>query len=793
MPSTPSTSRPSPDGLDLHTVAQALRRGWRLVAVATLATVLATALFTFLRSPVYRAEGVVLIDATARTSGSETMASLFTAGQAVRSLSNEVELLRQSDVLAGRVVARLADSSGAAERTPAQLREQVAFEPVSERVDMIRISAESQDPRLAARIVNEYTEVYRERGRETMRSSATGSRSFLEDQERSRRAELAEVEGAIETYLTRAGAVDLDSEGQAAVAQVAEIDAQVEGAVVDLATTRTQLASLRRQLAQIEPNLEARIASGADREIDALQARVAELEVQAADYYAADPTLRGDEARDPELARLRSRIDGMNGQIGRLSARYVGEVSAVGGASGSDATGLAFAGQLRREVAQTEVQVQGLEAKAGALRTRRASVEGRIRELPEQTIRLAQLRRQQAGGEQAYAFVVSRLQEARLAEASEPGYVEVVRTAVVPETPVEPRPLQNLILGTLLGLGLGIGLALLRHTTDQRIRSTSDLRETGQTVLAGVPSFASFVADDLGGAATFPIGDHEVDAVVAAGLHPFSPVTEAFRRVRTAVRFSAPDRTVRTLLVTSAAPGEGKSTMALGLAISSALAGQRVLYLDADLRKPTGHTRLGLGERFGLSDLLFQDAAPSEIDWEAYRFSLDGAAASGFYALTAGRRVPNPTELLASNRMRALVAAATEAFDLVIVDSAPVLPVSDSLELAAFCDAVLVVVRAGQTTSPALARAASSLTELGDGAARMIGVVLNDAPVERSYGGTAYGYGYGYGYGSGDGASVDWSTPAHDLPAGDSSPTHPSGDGATEPTVTLSTSSDSSR
>ena len=699
-----SDRSPAP-GLDLSTVVKALRRGWRVVAAATVVTVAATALFTALRSPVYRAEGVVLVDVPARSGGGASALSLFSMGQAVRSLSNEVELLRQSDLLAERVARRLvgadADSVRVREAVDA-LREDVRFEPVSDQVDMIRISTENHDAGLAARVVNEYARVYQGRSREAMRSSATGSREFLEDQEARRRAELADVESNIEAYLMRSGAVDLDSESQEAVAQATQVGVQVEQTTVDLATARTELASIRRQLAEITPNLRDRVASSADREIAALQQQIAQLEVQAADYYAEDPTLRGDEGRSPELAALRRRIDGMAAQVGRLSARYVGEVAAVGGASGDDATGMTFAGQLQREASKTQIRVRGLEAQLAALQNRRGAVEGRIRALPQQTVRLAQLRRQQQVGEQAYEFVVARLQEARLAEASEPGYVEVVRRAEVPTVPVEPRPVQNLALGTILGLLLGVGLALLRYTTDVRVRTSGDVRDLGRTALASVPSFADFVRDEMGGAETTRVGSYDVDTVVAAGLHPFSPVTEAFRRVRTAVKFSTPDRQTRTLLVTSGSPGEGKSTTALGLAISSMLAGRRVLYLDADLRKPTGHARLGLGQRAGLSDLLFADVEPSEIDWEPYRLDFDPGASrdSGLYAVTAGRRVPNPTELLGSNRMRDVLAAAAAAFDLVIVDSAPVLPVSDSLLLAEHCDAALVVARAGQTTGP---------------------------------------------------------------------------------------------
>src|SRR5690606_7001090 len=275
----------------------------------------------------------------------------------------------------------------------------------------------------------------------------------------------------------------------------------------------------------------------------------------------------------------------------------------------------------------------------------------RLRDIPRQAIELAQLQRQRQSTERTFLFLTEKLQEARVAEESELGYVEVIRRADVPARPVSPKPLRNMVVGFLLGLVLGVGAALLKRTLDHRIRTPEDLRAHGFSVLGVVPDMGALIKQNFGGAETVPIDSHEVRATFAAALHPLSPVTEAMRHLRTSIRFSMPDRRIQALMVTSAAPGEGKTTTAMNLAVSMAQAGHRTLYVDADLRRPTGHKHLGIPRHNGLSELLFREGAP---DWDVYRRRLKVTwqhfddEVENLWVLPAGKAVPSPAELLGS-------------------------------------------------------------------------------------------------------------------------------------------------
>jgi capsular exopolysaccharide synthesis family protein len=770
---------PANDEIDLRTLVRVLREEWVLIAGVFAAIVLLAALYTFTREPVYETDSVVLVDtqrggARLAQGGIEDLLRLSGGN---RTLENEVAVLQQSVPLAERVAGRLLDTGRQGPLTEASdegpppavgrvartmLKDHVRFGPISDRADLIRVVASSTDPEEAALLANLYAEEYTRRSQESSRASVASSRIFLEDQERKRREELDEAEGQLQQFMTREGAVALDSEGQRAVTQLAQLDSQIEEAQVELEIERTALRSLEAEVERIQPGLSRRLASGIEAEMRRVQEQIAELEIQASDYYAVNPSLRGNEAANAELLALSTRITGLRQRLDDLSGRYLQEVLAVGGVDGASgtATGLPYLTELQRDAIQRRIRIQGLEAKVRALRQQVGQYEVRLRDIPRQSIQLAQLQRQQQAITDTYLFLVQKLQEARVAEESELGYIQIIRRADVPERPVRPRPLLNLMVAVMLGLMGGVGAALLRRALDHRVRSPEDLRENGFSVLGTFPDATALIKEHFGGQEKVQIVNREVYATIAAALHPRSPLTEAARQLRTSVRFSLPDTELKVVSVTSTAPGEGKSTTSLQLALSMASAGLRTLYIDGDLRKPTGHLHLGLDRKRGLSELLFQ-AGP--VDWESYRCRLvaDWAdfeeTVEDLYVITAGKPVPSPSELLGSNRMRDLVTEMRREFDFVVIDTPPTLLVTDAVLAAYLSDAVVLVARAEQTNWDALHRTRETVAQAGT---PVIGVVLNRFG-RRARGGYGYGYGsYGYGYGadftfalSGDGSS----------------------------------------
>lgn len=294
-----------------------------------------------------------------------------------------------------------------------------------------------------------------------------------------------------------------------------------------------------------------------------------------------------------------------------------------------------------------------------------------------------------------------------------PVSLSIIKPAVAPEAPSSPNTRLNLLLSLLVGLTLGVGLAVLRTTLDTRIRGEADMRRvTDAPLLGGI----SFDAD----AARKPL-------LTQAATQ--SPRAESFRQLRTNLQFANVSGHAKTVLVTSSLPGEGKSTTATNLAIALAQAGETVCLIDADLRRPMIGDYLGIDRSAGLTTALVGVADVNDL--------LQPWGDDSLYVLTSGQIPPNPSELLGSADMKQLLVRLEQAFDIVIIDAPPLLPVTDAAVLSQHVGGVVVVVGTQKLRHQDLAKSLSSLEMVGS---NVLGVVLNRLPAK---GPDAYSYSYG--------------------------------------------------
>jgi capsular exopolysaccharide synthesis family protein len=327
--------------------------------------------------------------------------------------------------------------------------------------------------------------------------------------------------------------------------------------------------------------------------------------------------------------------------------------------------------------------------------------------------------------------LVDRSESLRILASLQTGNAELVERAVAPASPSSPKVARNTVLGGVFGLILGIGLAFLLARLDRRIRKPEDLaRAFGLPLLGVVPESDAYAATAGGDGAT--------------ALPPRE--AEAFRMLRAHLRYFNIDRDVRTVLVSSATSGEGKSTVARHLALAAASMGTRVLLIEADLRRPSLAERLGQTRDTGLGEVLIGALPVAEAIRSVHVPSgMNGAAASvELDVLLVGAIPPNPAELIESRAMEELLAWASEHYELVLIDTPPLTVVSDAIPLLRRVDGVVIVSRLGESTTDAAERMRSRLASLG---APMLGVVGN-AYVDRKLDG--YGYTYYQGEPSSD-------------------------------------------
>jgi succinoglycan biosynthesis transport protein ExoP len=311
------------------------------------------------------------------------------------------------------------------------------------------------------------------------------------------------------------------------------------------------------------------------------------------------------------------------------------------------------------------------------------------------------------------------------------GNVQVSRIAKVPKSPSSPRVARDTVLGAVLGLLLGLGIAFLLERLDQRIREPKDLEAVYGLPLLGVVPESSALSRSAGGGA----------AGSAAALPPGE--VEAFQLIRAHLRYFNVDRELRTLLVASAAPGDGKTTIARHLAGAAARVGSRVLLLEADLRRPTLAQQLDVPSGPGVADVLI-----GAVPWSEAIQSVDVGLLSGggtgtraLDVIVAGATLPpNPGELIESRAMGTLLERAQSAYDLVVIDTPPLTAVSDAFSLLCKVDGVIIVGRVGRNRRDVAERLHETLTGAG---APLLGVIANGFKAGRA--GT-YGYAYDYSY-----------------------------------------------
>ena len=308
--------------------------------------------------------------------------------------------------------------------------------------------------------------------------------------------------------------------------------------------------------------------------------------------------------------------------------------------------------------------------------------------------------------------------------------VRVAERAQVPTAAVSPKPLRSTFLGALLGLAIGLLAAFARDSLDRRLRGTRDVYdELGVPILAKVPERAM-------GKAGF----------VDNGVPPNADVDlEAFRMLRTNLEFLGDERRLRSIVVTSGLPEEGKSTVAAGLASAAAVAGRRTLLIECDMRRPSLADRLGIRRSPGLSEYLQGKATPQEVLQPVSTSPAPGRNGStpdkelGLVAIAAGGHTPRSAELLGSERFRDLLAHVSEVYDLVVIDTSPLLSVVDALELVPQVDGVIVCARLSRTTRDQAKAVRAALDRLPPRA--MGAVVTGIRPGDEE------GYEYYYAYG----------------------------------------------
>ena len=450
-----------------------------------------------------------------------------------------------------------------------------------------------------------------------------------------------------------------------------------------------------------------------------LQTQIGQVQTQIASLQTTINDISTSAVTD-QINQVQTQINSLQTQINALTTQYKGL-------------------KQQWQTPDVQTQEQNIQAQITQLQTVQTSYQQVYTSLVVQgqpvanaenstSTRLSQLQSTLSQYQQVYVSLLNNLESVKLAGLQNTPNVVQIEAAAVPTDPVQPRPVVDTLLAAMVGLMLAGGVGFVVEYLDNTIKTVEDVeRVLGLSVIGYIAEMQ------------YSKGHREVPYVMS---EPRSPVSEAFRLLRTNLEFSGVDKPLRKILVTSAGPSEGKSTVATNLAVIMAQGGKRVLLMDADMRKPRIHHLLGLRNNVGLSDLFRGKLADSVVIQRC-------PGQTGVSVITSGRLAPNPAELLGSARMEQILTDMLAQTDVLIIDGPPSL-VADVQVLASKVDGVLVVIQPGHTPAD---EAQAMFEQLNRAGARIVGVVFNRIPRNRFYyyGGYRhyspyYNRGYNYSY-----------------------------------------------
>ncbi len=576
-------------------------------------------------------------------------------------------------------------------------------------LDIVNITVESPSAFEAALIANDYANAYKEVNLLYNRQQLITVRKFLEKQRELMLQQLIRSENALKVYQEKNGIIELSAQSQALIQQITDMQTKVNEERLNYLIAEKSVETLKAELAEQDPKLKGYLENYAITSyIENLQQQIAHLEVQkdiAISQNYNDPNLASKIAEfDKKIAELKAKLDNkIKVYKESIFASSPEEVKA-----------------LTQKLIEEQINYQAHKASFQELNKILQKYEKQFNTLPTKAIDLARLERERMANEKLYLLIEEKYQEAQINEQATPGNVIIIDQARRPVEPAKPNRKLIVLVGLILGAGFGLAYAFTRNYFDNTVKTPEDIQKHKINVLAWIPEIEGLDTENK-----------EFEFIVAK--RPDSIPSEAYRALRTRILFSRlKDRKIQTILVTSSAPREGKTVVTVNLAGTFAISGKKTVIIDLDLRKPRTHHLFGYQKTPGVTDYLFGD--------KDYKDIIRTTEVNNLYIITAGTIPPNPAEILASHQMADFLDKLSEEFDFVVIDSPPIVAVTDAEILSRVVDATILVVSANITEIDLMTKASELLMQDNDS---FIGVVLNRFSYRSGYG-SYYKYYYYY-------------------------------------------------
>ncbi len=591
----------------------------------------------------------------------------------------------------------------------------------------MEVSFRALNPHEAALVSRTVVKVYEDRKKKSASKAATALRLFLQEQLEQKRAKLLDSEERLQRYMEDQRVVAIGEESNRMIARYSDALAKVDEAEVMLNALTASLNAYKQEMTALEPKLaNSAVQASMESYTKLFQQLIAQKQVER------DQILSQDQENDNVQQKLRLIDREIDIYKQKLQAEFEQQVK--------DGYANIQYPEYYQDVAKkklaTELEIIGIQSRLTAYRKLAEEYDKAFLRTPAKNIEFARLQRNAQTYQELYNLLEKRYQEALISEEQTPSGIEVVDLAVPDYTPVLPKRAVTITFGVVIGLILGIGIVMLIHALDRSIHTPEQAEKLG-TLLATIPVIETFDENLRAKASTNvkviegPESEsRKIASHLVTHLDPKSSVSEAYRALRTSLLFSRvstvqPDGSKLGSLfgVTSSAPKEGKSTTISNLAITVAQGGQKVLLIDCDLRRPVLHAVFGYNKEPGITNYLVGRALVDDIIRNSPIRNLD--------IITSGTIPPNPSELIGSSRMKEFLADMQKRYDLILIDTPPVIAVTDAQIVSTLVDGMLLVVSSGVTQTELAKRSKELILKVGG---KIIGLVLNNFDIYNTYG-----------------------------------------------------------
>jgi succinoglycan biosynthesis transport protein ExoP len=707
------------DDLDLSQLLTVARRRWPILLGVSVAVTLAVGIKLLTEEPIYQGEFDLLLGSV---TGEQAIPEELQALQDPLNQKDQedfetrVEVLKSAQVLAPileEIQSRYPDLNYRDLVDSNKAPDKLAVNRLKE-TQILTVSYKSADPKEIEYVLSQLAEGYLSFSLDEQQFSSQQGLQFVKQQLPELRNRVDVLQGQLQQFRQQYNLIDPEAQGKLVSENLNELVDERQQAQVALGETQARYQTLSQQLGL---DLNQAVAISALSEAPRYQQLLNEL--KEVETEIAQEVTRFN-PNSPTIVALQERRQNLIPLLNQEATAVLGSNPVLG----TNTVLSASPNEIRLELTQDLIEATNTLLALNVRQQALGAAEGQMRQQVQQMATVIRqytdLQRELEVATASLDRFLSVREELEIEEAQQKQPWQVISEIRVPDDPVSPALPRDIILGALAGVIVGAGAALLVEKLDNTFHSPEELKDaTGLPLLGLIP----FIKD-------LQEGDNaKGNTMLSFGRYRASMVTEAFRSLHTNLYFMSPDNPIKSIVITSSIPSEGKSTISANLARTAAAMGQRVLLIDADLRKPKVHIRMDVPNVWGLSNIVSTDMNADDVIQKSPH-------EENLYILTAGQIPPDPTSLIASQKMKSLMQKFQDSFDLVIFDTPPTLGMADAKVIGANTDGMLMVVGLSKTERSAIK---STLDGIRLSPAKLLGIVGNGV---KSHSQSSYSYYY---------------------------------------------------